>query len=189
MGVGLQVLHLLLFHKAFCLLKFRFSCASTNFSFKGVIEGPSTTFNFPMSSLKLRLYCPCRVFCVFVCRIFLGQKVLVSSRGHEHRSLMVFLGFVVSGLLDLQRGISFVFWLIPLYLYIYIFFLCRMVRGHEEASTSQAWRKRGTPGNAHSEQPRHCYVYRGLEVLQTSPLGHQIRDVKRHDYLDNGSGR
>ena len=45
-GAGLRVLHLLLFHKAFCLLLFRFSYASTNFSFQGIIGGPLTTFNF-----------------------------------------------------------------------------------------------------------------------------------------------
>ena len=41
-----------------------------------------------------------------------------------------------------------------------------------------------TPGFGAS----HCH-HRGLEVLQTSPCRHHVGDVKRHDYLDNGSGR
>ena len=78
-GVRLRVLPLLLFHKAFCLLQFRFSYAFPNFYFKEIIGGPSTTFNFSVSFLKLSLHCPCCVFCVSVCRVFLGQEVLVSS--------------------------------------------------------------------------------------------------------------
>ena len=66
----------------------------------------------------------------------------------------VFLGLVVSWLSNLEREISFVFRgfchlhclmglkMIPLF----CLFACRMVRGHEEASTSQAGRKRGTSG-------------------------------------------
>ena len=69
-GVRLRVLPLLLFHKAFCLLQFRFSCAFANFSFKGIIGGPLTTFNFPVSFFKLRLYCPCCIFYVSVCGVF-----------------------------------------------------------------------------------------------------------------------
>ena len=78
-GVRLRVLPLLLFHKAFCLFQFRFSYAFANFSFKEIIGGPSITFNFPVSFLKLSLQCPCYVFCVSVCRVLLGQEVLVSS--------------------------------------------------------------------------------------------------------------
>ena len=39
-GVGLRVLPLLRFHKALYLLQFPFSCASSNFSFTGIMEIP-----------------------------------------------------------------------------------------------------------------------------------------------------
>ena len=66
----------------------------------------------------------------------------------EHRSSVVFPSFVVSWLLDLQKGISFNFWLISLYLlalFFFFFSVFRMARDLEEASTSQVGRKRGTP--------------------------------------------
>ena len=130
------MLPLLLFHKAFCLLQFRFSYASANFSFKGIIGGLSTTFNFSVSFFKLHLYCPCCVFCVSVCRVFLGYKSFAAFKGafivlrlgdevvgrfwdtprYEVIPLGLtklpsprFLGFVTGGLSNLQRGISFVF--------------------------------------------------------------------------------
>ena len=64
-----------------------------------------------------------------------------------------FLGLLPSGLLNLKRGISFIFrgfcrlhYLMGLKLVLFFYlFACRMARGHEEASTSQAGRKRGTP--------------------------------------------
>ena len=71
-GVGLQVLPFLLFHKTFFLLQFHFSYAFANFYFKGIIRGPSTTFNFSVCFFNLRLYYPCCVFCVSVCGVFLG---------------------------------------------------------------------------------------------------------------------
>ena len=63
-----------------------------------------------------------------------------------------FLGLVTSGLSNLQRGISFVFlrfcrlcYLMVLKLIPFLWlFAYRMTRGHEETSTSQAGRKRGT---------------------------------------------
>ena len=73
----------------------------------------------------------------------LGSAKVPSSR---------FLGLVTNGLSNLQRGISFVFLgfcrprclmglkLIP----ILCLFAYRMARGHEETSTNQAGRKRGT---------------------------------------------
>ena len=59
---------------------------------------------------------------------------------------------VTSGLSNLKRGISFVLkgffrlrCLIGLKLIpFFCLFACRMARGHEETSTSQAGRKRGT---------------------------------------------
>ena len=64
-----------------------------------------------------------------------------------------FIGLVTSGLSNLQRGISFLFQgycrlyclmglkLIP----FFCLFACRIKKGQEETSTSQAKRKRGTP--------------------------------------------
>ena len=77
-----------------------------------------------------------------------------------------FLGFVTSGLLNLQNGGFFnpsrvlshsLLKLIP----IFCLFACRMARGHKETSTSQAGCKSGTPpppppGNAHGKQASHC---------------------------------
>ena len=56
-GVGLQVPFLLQFHKALCLLQFSFSCASTNFYLKGIIEDPLTTFDFLVSFCNSNLIC------------------------------------------------------------------------------------------------------------------------------------
>ena len=72
---------------------------------------------------------------------FLVRKFAFLLKGVKHRSSVGFLGFVTSELLNLQRGVSFVFWLILFYLFV----AYRMARGHEEASTSQTGRKRGTP--------------------------------------------
>ena len=54
-----------------------------------------------------------------------------------------FLGFVTSGLLNLQMGISLYFEFVadPPF---FCLFACRMARGHEETSTSQVGHKRGT---------------------------------------------
>ena len=56
-GVRLRLLFLLRFHKALCLLQFYFSCVSTNFSFKGIIGDPLTTFEFSMSICDSNLVC------------------------------------------------------------------------------------------------------------------------------------
>ena len=61
-----------------------------------------------------------------------------------------FLDFVTSGLLNLQRGIFLSFeGFVTLAAQDDPPFLCwfvhRMARAHEKASTSQAWHKRGTP--------------------------------------------
>ena len=125
------MLPLLLFQKAFCLLQFHFSYAYSNFSFKGIIRGPSTTFNFLVSFFKLRLYCPCCVFCFFVCGVFWVIKFLLLLRacpsfgdeavggfwdtprvgviplGLLKLPSLGFLGFVTGGLSNLQVGISY----------------------------------------------------------------------------------
>ena len=47
-GVGLRAL---------CLLQFYFSYVIENFSFKGIIRDPLTTFNFPMRKFDSNLVC------------------------------------------------------------------------------------------------------------------------------------
>ena len=74
-GVGLQVLPLLRFHKTLCLLQFPFSCASINFSFTGIIEDPSTAFNFLVSFL---IFCLYRLLCVCVFFFFFWLCLLNS---------------------------------------------------------------------------------------------------------------
>ena len=72
--------------------------------------------------------------------------------GSEKVPSLRFLGLVTSGLSNLQRGISFVFlrfcrlhFLMGLKLILFLcLFACRMARGHEETSISQAGCKRGT---------------------------------------------
>ena len=56
-GVALRVLFLLRFHRAICLLQFSFSSAPANFSFKGIIRYPLTTFEFPKSFCNSNLNC------------------------------------------------------------------------------------------------------------------------------------
>ena len=80
-GVALLMLPLLLFHKVFCLLQFRFSCTSVNFFFNRIIKGPSTTFNFPVNFFKLCLYYPYCVFCVSIYGVFLGYIVSAAFEG------------------------------------------------------------------------------------------------------------
>ena len=151
------MLPLLLFHKAFHLLQFLFSCASANRCLKAVIGAPSTSFNFSMSFYKLRLHCLCCVFRVSVSEVFVFIKLSLLLRvrssfagdeatggfwdtpkfGDTLLGLAKllgsgFLGFVISGLSNL-KPIPFC-WL----------FACRMVRGQEETSTSQAGCRRGT---------------------------------------------
>ena len=64
-----------------------------------------------------------------------------------------FLGFVTSGLSNIEMGISFFFQgsyclhrlkILKLITFCYLF-ACRMAGGQEETSTSQVGRKRGTP--------------------------------------------
>ena len=69
MGVGLRVLFPLRLHRALCLLQFYFSRASENFSFKGTIGDPLTTFDFLMSFCNSNLVCI--AFYVFVFVFFL----------------------------------------------------------------------------------------------------------------------
>ena len=56
-GVGLRVMFPLLLHKACSLLQFYFSCASANFSFKGIIEDPLIAFNLLVSFCNSNLVC------------------------------------------------------------------------------------------------------------------------------------
>ena len=70
-GVGLRVLFLLRFHKALCLLQFSFSYASANFSFKGIIGDPLTTFDFAMSFCNQISFVG--LICVFIVFFFCGS--------------------------------------------------------------------------------------------------------------------
>ena len=76
------------------------------------------------------------------------------------------------------RGFLFLFKgsFLPIFLVLYFklttasffsfLFACRMTRGHEEVSTSQAGRRRGSPlGNGYYKQCSCCHVYRGTEVI------------------------
>ena len=65
-GVGIRVMFLLRFHKALCLLQFYFSCASANFSFKGIIRDRLTTFDFPVSICDSNLICIAFFVAMFV---------------------------------------------------------------------------------------------------------------------------
>ena len=51
------MLFLLRFQKALRLLQFYFSCVSANFSFKGIIGDPLTTFEFLVSIYDSNLIC------------------------------------------------------------------------------------------------------------------------------------
>ena len=75
----------------------------------------------------------------------------VIPSGHVKVSGLGFLGSITSELSNLQRRGGGEWWfllsfegfkLIPFFSCL---FACRMVRGHEEASTSQVGRKRGNP--------------------------------------------
>ena len=61
----LRFMFLLRFHKALCLLQFSFSCASANFSFKGIVKVPLTTFDFPVSFSNSNLVCWPSLCCSF----------------------------------------------------------------------------------------------------------------------------
>ena len=78
--VRLRGFHFLQFRKALYLLKIPFSCISVNFSLKGIIRDPFTTFNFLLSFYKTRLY---RLFTLFV-TLFTGysrvRKFLLLSK-------------------------------------------------------------------------------------------------------------
>ena len=51
---------------------------------------------------------------------FLVRKFLFLPEGANIVRAMGILGFIASGLFDLQKGISFVFWLITLYLFVFM---------------------------------------------------------------------
>ena len=70
-GIRLQMLPLLLFHKAFHLLQFLFSCVFANHCFKVIIEAPSMSFNFSVSFYKLCLHCLRCVFRVSISGVIL----------------------------------------------------------------------------------------------------------------------
>ena len=76
MGVGLRVLFPLRLHRALCLLQFYFSRASENFSFKGTIGDPLTTFDFLMSFCNSNLVCIAFYVFVFVFVFFLWSCLL-----------------------------------------------------------------------------------------------------------------
>ena len=89
-GIGIQVLPLLLFHKTLCLLQFPFPYALTNLYFTGIIGDPSTAFTFQTSFFIFCLYHLCFVlffcfvlFCFFVFLFLFFLLCLLSSFGLE----------------------------------------------------------------------------------------------------------
>ena len=158
------------------------------------------------------------IFCDSVCWVFLGYNVFVSFEGafvvrqwgSNDEAVGIFwdtpkfgdiplgpanlpspglLGFVTSGLSNLQRGISFVFQgscclhylkILKLVPFFYLF-ACRMARGQKETSTSQAGRKKGTP----LETPTASSLVAAMSVKELRSFSQVPTDISLE--LSNGT--